>query len=188
MRSFWLPARIMLLALAYVLAACGAGGSVAAPPTPQPLASDTPLVAPTQPPVPTAAASAAPLPTSAGVSATSQASAANILVSYHKTGGIAGVDETTNVYADGTIELRDRRGVSSAKAEPSAIEALQKLLDSPEFAALQLPRQPPAADQFIYELTVSGRRQPIVATDGADTPQVLRDVIGALEQLGRQAK
>ena len=51
-----------------------------------------------------------------------------------------------------------------------------------------MPRHPPAADQFIYELTVAGRSQPIVTTDGVENPQVLRDVIGALEQMKAQAK
>jgi hypothetical protein len=62
------------------------------------------------------------------------------------------------------------------------------LLASPEFAALQVSKWPPAADQFVYELTVAGRAQPIVTADGADNPLVLREVIGALEQIKKQAK
>lgn len=92
------------------------------------------------------------------------------------------------VYDDGTIELRDKRGSTSSQAAPSDMQALQKLLTSPEFAALQLPMSPPGADQFVYELTVSGRAQPIVTVDGADNPPVLREVIGVLEQLKTQAK
>ena len=46
--------------------------------------------------------------------------------------------------------------------------------------------QPPVPDQFIYELTVPGRAKPIVATDGADNPPVLRELINVLEKLKRR--
>jgi len=111
-----------------------------------------------------------------------------MLISYHKSGGIAGVNETITVYADGTIELRDKRGSSTTKADPSAIQALQKLLASADFASLQVPMQPAGADQFVYELTVAGRAKPIVTADSADNPPVLNEVIGALEQIKKQAK
>ncbi len=186
----------VLLALAYLLAACGSGGTVA-PPTLGPIASDPPPAAPTQPAPPTAAVAAptatlpptAAIPSTAAIPiATTQAGAANLLISYNKSGGIAGVNETIDVYADGTIELRDERSSSTTKADPSDIQALQKVLASPEFAALQVSKWPPVADQFVYELTVAGRAQPIVTADGADNPPVLREVIGALEQIKKQAK
>jgi hypothetical protein len=69
------------------------------------------------------------------------------------------------------------------QADPSEIQALHKLLVSPEFAGLQLPVQSPGADQFIYELTVPGRAKPIVTMDGADNPPVLREMIDLLEKL-----
>jgi hypothetical protein len=92
------------------------------------------------------------------------------------------------VYADGTVELRDKRGSSTAKADPSAIQALQKLLASPDFAALQVPIRPAGADQFVYELTVPGRAKPIVTADTAANMPVLSEVIGVLEQIKTQAK
>jgi hypothetical protein len=186
MQSTQLTARVLLLALAYLLAACGSAGTVATPPTLGPIARDTPVARPTQPAHPT---SAAATPTNSfPPTATSQAGAANLLISYHKSGGFIGVDETLTVYDDGRIELRDKRGSTSSQAAPSDIQALQKLLTSPEFAALQLPVWLVGADQFVYELTVPGRAQPIVTVDGADNPPVLREVIGALEQLKTQAK
>ena len=39
------------------------------------------------------------------------------LLLYHKTGGFAGIDETLTVYADGTTELRDKRGTVTAQAD-----------------------------------------------------------------------
>jgi hypothetical protein len=183
--------RVLLIALAYLLVACGGGSTVATPPTLGPSLSATPIAMPTQPAQLTAAAaapSATLTPTTAIPQATNPASAANVLISYHKSGGIVGVNETLTVYDDGTVELRDKRGTTSTHADPSDIQALQKLLDSPEFAALQLPLQPPVADQFVYELIVAGRAKPIIAADGANNPPVLREMIGALEQLKTQAK
>ena len=178
--------RVLLLALAYLLAACGGGSTGAAPPTRGPIARDTPIAVPTPPARPTVAAAApsAEIPPIA----TTQAGAASLLISYHKSGGFVGVNETLTVYADGTIELRGKSGTINAQANPSDIQALRKLLVSPEFAALQLPVQPPGADQFIYELTVPGRAKLIVTVDGADNPPVLRELIDALEQLKTQAR
>ena len=179
-------ARALLLALAYLLAACGVSTTGSAPPTLGPILRDTPIVVPTQPALPTAAA-VAPSATIPPI-ATTQAGAANLVISYHKSGGIAGVNETLTVYANGTTEMRGKGGTVRAQANPSDIQALQKLLASPEFAALQVPRQSPVADQFIYELTVPGRAKPIIAGDGADNPPVLRELIDALEKLKKQAK
>jgi hypothetical protein len=178
-------ARVLLLALACLLAACGGSTTGTAPPTLGPIVRDTPIAVPTHPALPTAAAApSAEIPSMA----ITQAGAANLLISYHKSGGIAGVNETLTVYTDGTIELRGKSGAISTQANPSDIQALHKLLVSPEFAALQLPVQPPAPDQFIYELTVSGRAKPIVTVDGADNPPVLRELIDVLEKLKKQAK
>ncbi|SRR6266508_957491 len=177
--------RGLLLALAYLLAACDRGATGSVPPTLGPIVRDTPIAVPTQPALPTAAtAESAETPPIA----TTQAGAATLLISYHKSGGIAGVNETLTVYANGTVEIRDKSGTISTRADPSDIQALDQLLDSPAFAALQLPLQPPAPDQFIYELTVPDRAKPIVTVDGADNPPVLREVLDVLEKLKTQAK
>jgi hypothetical protein len=184
------PCALALLLLAYLLAACGGGSTGSAPPTLGPAAPDTPIsaptvAAPTQPARPTAAAPPSPtLPPTA----IPQAGASTLLISSHKSGGIAGVDETVTVYADGRVELRANGTAATMQADPSAIQALQKLLASPEFAALSVPLQPPVADQFVYELTVPGHTKPIIVADGADNPPVLRELIGVLERLKMQAK
>ncbi len=177
-------ARTLLLALAYLLVACG-GGTTGTAPTLGPIAHDTPAALPTQPAPPTAAAT--PSDTLPPPDAT-QAGAANLLISYHKSGGIAGIEETLSVYANGTVEQRSKTSITKTQASPADIQALQALLASPEFAALQLPVQQPVPDQFIYELTLPGRAKPLVATDSADNPPVLRDLIAALEKLKTQAR
>jgi hypothetical protein len=172
--------RVLLLALALLLAGCG-GATSAGQPTPGALARDTPVPAPTQP-APTAPTAAVPTrePTQAGAS--------SILIAYHKSGGIAGVDETLTVYDDGALELQTRGGATRGQADPAAIQELHELLGSPEFAALQLGPPPIAPDQFVYELRVPGRRQPIVTADGADNPPVLEQAIDMLEKLKAAAR
>jgi hypothetical protein len=110
------------------------------------------------------------------------------VITYHKSGGIAGVDETLTVYADRSIVLEDRVGQARAQASPADIQALQTLLASPEFAALSPPQFPPVADAFVYKLTIPGRAQPIVTADGADIPQMLEQVIVMLEKLKAQVR
>src|SRR5205085_5796856 len=124
--------RALLLPLVYLLAACGSPAAGSAPPTLGPLARDMPIAAPTQPAQPTAAAAApSPQPTAviapapqAAPTATTQAADADLLISYHKSGGIAGVNETLAVYTDGKIELRTRGGTSTAQADSSTITTL----------------------------------------------------------------
>jgi hypothetical protein len=203
-RSIQTTTQALLLALIWLLAACGTSTTSSAPPTLGPTVPATATAAPTQPAQATATdpatATAAPTPpaqpTAAPTAAptadtpppaTSQATAATLLIGYNKSGGIAGISETFIVYTDGTIELRDRAGTAKAQADPSAIAALQKLLASPELAALQLPAQPPVPDQFVYELTLPGRAKPLVVTDTTDPP-ILRELIDMLEQLKMQVK
>jgi hypothetical protein len=195
----------LLLALLWLLAACGTTTTGSIPPTPTPAVPATVAAAPTQPIQATAAAPttgvstqpaqatiAAPTtsaPTAdTPTAATSQAAAATILISYHKSGGIAGINETFTIYTDGTTELRDKGGTARTQADPNAIAALQKLLASPELAALQMPVQPPVPDQFVYELTLPSQRKPLVVTDTADNPPIIRELIDMLEQLKMQAR
>jgi hypothetical protein len=176
----------LLLALAFLPAACGGGSPGGGQPTLGTLVRDTPAPAPAQPELP----SAAPAAPSVEISppATTPTSAANVLIVYHKSGGIAGINETLTVYADGKLEQHSKIGDASAQADPADIQALQQLLASPEFAALELPQAPIMPDQFVYELTAPGRAQPIVTADGADKPPVLDQLIELLEKLKSQVQ
>jgi hypothetical protein len=192
-------ARALLVALALLLAACGTAGPSGAAPTLGPLERDTTIPAPTQAAPPTAtpaptataaSATATPAPPTAAptVAATAAVSSADVVIAYHKSGGIAGVDETLTISADGSIVSEGRTGEARGQASPTDLQALQALLASPEFAALRAAQLPPAADAFVYELTIPGRAQPIVATDSADIPPVLAQVIMLLERLKAQVK
>ncbi len=163
--------RILLAALALVLAACGAGATGGAAPT-QLSSPTTAQGTPTQP-TPTAA------PMSGETGPTGVGTASDVVVTYRKSGGIAGINETLTIYADGRLDLK--------QVSPSELSRLRQLLASPEFAALKPSYEAPGADQFIYALSMPGG-QKITTTDGAETPAVLEQAIAELERLKRQVR
>ncbi len=109
-----------------------------------------------------------------------------LLVSLHQSGGIAGVDETLTVYADGRVELTDRSGqVRAGQLAAGDLEALRSLLESPELARAEDRYQAPGADQFVYEITLLSGAQPrtITTMDGADHPAVVGQLLAELARL-----
>ena len=176
---------LRLLAIATIvlgLAACGGGApaGVAQPTATQPTAGGT---RPTAPPEPTATQPAqptgAPQTTSVGDS---------VIVIYHKSGGIIGLDETLTVHADGALVLESRGGsTKTAQVQPEQLDKLRELIASPEFAQLQAQYRAMGADLFTYDITVpGGRLGHVVTMDGVENPSVLKQVIQELNRL-RQA-
>ncbi|MFL5803911.1 MAG: hypothetical protein ACJ8CR_19480 [Roseiflexaceae bacterium] len=200
--------RFVAIGVIVLLAACGGQPTTSGAPQP------TQPTAPTQPPEATAApqptqppeATAAPQPTQPPEAtatppvkvikvtpeATSQttSSLGDVLVILHVTGGFAGVDETLTVYTDERLEFSGRGGKKTAHVAPSELATLQKLLSSPEFAALDAQYPDVAPDAFVYELTVPGGQQPrtVVTADGAKNPPVLNQVLVELNKLRQQVK
>jgi hypothetical protein len=120
---------------------------------------------------------------------TAAAGAGEIVITYRKTGGIAGIDETMTVYADGRLTLTSRSSaVKQAQATLAEIDQLRQVLGSDDFARLEATYQAVGADLFTYMLIVPGSPTPrtITTMDAAKNPAVLDQAIAALEQL--QAK
>jgi hypothetical protein len=191
--------RTLLILFLLLLAACGSAATQAPPaaptgvpqattlpPTAAPLPTGAPhateLPAPTDAPAPTNAAQQPSTP-AATAPATGQ-SQGGVLVVYHKSGGIAGVDETLTVYADGRFELTDKRGATqTGQAGQAALDDLKQLLAGPEFAALDTKYQASGADLFTYKIEVPGAGKTVVTMDNAPTPPVLAQAIEKLEGL-----
>jgi hypothetical protein len=116
-------------------------------------------------------------------------SIAEVLVTYHKTGGIMGMDELLTVGGDGSLTLQARKEArKTGQADAAQIAELTRLLDGPEFAALAPRYEILGADMFVYEISVPGRAQPVVTMDGAENPTVLTEVLGLLEQLRKSVR
>lgn len=166
-------ARIVVLAGALLLAACGGSPGTGAPATAQP----TPAGQPT----PTPATQPTAKPTPVGVIIP----ASGTLLVYHKSGGIMGLDDTLTVRLDGALTLQTRQPQArSAQIDPAELQPLLALLARPELAALQPSYQAMGADLFTYEIRLGDQAQPLVVTmDGAEAPEILGQLIELLEQL-----
>jgi hypothetical protein len=172
-----------------LLVACGQAptGGASQPTAPiAPTQAPEATAAPAQPtslPAPTA-------PSKGNTGAPQPAGAKDIVVIYQRSGGIAGIDETLTVYADGKLQLSSRGKAKEAQVAPADLSKLQELLASPEFAALE-PRYPASgADLITYTVTVpaAGKGHTVVTMDAAKNPPVLNEVLTELGNLLQQVK
>jgi hypothetical protein len=112
--------------------------------------------------------------------------ASDVVVAYRKHGGIAGIDQTLTVHADGTLGLEGPRlQPREAHVPPTDLEPLRTLLSSAEFAQLRTLYQAAGADLFVAEITVPTTVGPrtIVTMTGAPSPPVLDQAVAELERL-----
>jgi len=112
-------------------------------------------------------------------------------ISYSVSGGIAGWQRTLTVEPDGTAVVQVVRGpspgISQHQVEATVLKRLHDLVRDPAFAALRkeyLPT-PGGADMqdYVVSVEVDGRTIETMTRDGANPPQILRDVLGILNQL-----
>jgi hypothetical protein len=188
--------RMIPIALLLLLAAGGgAPANGGASPGPAATAAPAPTAAstlgPTAAPEPTAVPSPSGSPEPAASPDTSESTAGptgaeepgTVLVVYRKTGGIAGIDQTLTVYADGRIELKRRNDERSGQIAASELADLKQLLGSSEFTGLAGRYPAQGADLFTYEISVPATGQRVVTMDGAANPAALDLAIGAMEDL-----
>ncbi len=156
------PMLLFGILLMILLASCGATpGSVARPTVPV-----STVLSPTSPPAST-------VPTENAV-----------LITLHKTGGIAGIDETMTVYADGRVTLRDRAGqLQERKMTDAELVVLRTLLSNPELIQAKSDYQATGADLFTYVVTLGGTQRTITTMDTADQPEIVSQLLEALGRL-----
>jgi hypothetical protein len=111
----------------------------------------------------------------------------DVLVVYHKQGGIAGVDDTLTVHQGGLLELDTRAGnPKSLLVNEPVVQPLRRMLEQTEFGELKPLYEAQGADLFIYRITArdaGGQIKTVTATDGATMPDYLGILLGQLEQL-----
>ncbi len=111
----------------------------------------------------------------------------DILVTYHKSGGFVGIDETLIVHHGGLLELNTRQGQSkSLQVNEPVIQPLRRLLEQKDFGELAERYPAPGADLFVYSITArtaNGDLKTVTTMDGAKQPEYLGILIGMLEQL-----
>jgi len=112
-------------------------------------------------------------------------------ITYEVTGGFTGTDRLLILDHDGTAHLKYVTG-PSPQADPRQVDAgtlsrLHDLVSDPKFAALEAEYLPPpgGADLQDYVITVQldGRQLQTMTRDGAGRPEILRDVMGILNEI-----
>ncbi len=143
-------------------------------------------------------AAPAPAPTSVPISTASVPQTPpstlpdDVLVTYHKSGGIAGVNDTLTVHQGGLLELVNRQGEKkSAKVDEAMIQPVRRMLEQRDFGELQPTYSASGADLITYTITArdsSGAPKTVVTMDGAKHPPFLGQLLGMLDQLQAAVK
>ena len=114
-------------------------------------------------------------------------------ISYEVSGGFTGWDRILIVDGDGTAHMKSISGPSpqadSRQVDAGTLARLHALVADPKFAALEaayLPR-PGGIDLHDYVITVEldGRQRQTMTRDGADRPEILREVMVILNEIWR---
>lgn len=158
------PVAVTGLALCGMLAAgCGHDrADVGANETPT--RSPAPVLSPSQPPSP---------PVRSGV-----------LVSYHRSGGLAGVDDHITVHTDGRVNRRGRTARCALRLDRRELAGLRADLDRAHLAALDSTVRPQrAVDSFAYQVAYRGRTAQVFDTA---VPAALQPVLARFNALIRR--
>ncbi len=138
------------------------------------------LVAPGTQPSPTTSPLTSPLASPLAVPGGS------LVILVHRTGGLAGVDETWTMYDDGRVAYTGHgTGTQTNQISSDAVAAVMALARA-NFAALDTEYNPAntCCDRFVYEITitVNGQSKTIHAVDGAtDEPPTTTQILTALQ-------
>jgi hypothetical protein len=120
-----------------------------------------------------------------------------VVAIYESQGGLAFRHTRLTVHQDGRLRLEDlaprskKQAADEGTASGERIEALRRLIDSPEFAALDERYVPanPCCDRIEHRLTVPGQggARTITWLDGEAIPPVLEQAATLLRALQQQA-
>ena len=132
-------------------------------------------------------ATRSPLPATSplAVPATSPSAPQGLLIRYHRSGGIAGSDETWSIYADGRVEHSGRGTGHSAQLGADQVTTLIAAMRAADAAALKESYVPSnqCCDRFLYEITLvlDGQTQTVRTLDAApEEPPALTALLSAI--------
>jgi hypothetical protein len=190
-----------LITLLLALAGCGSETpTTPSTPAPSPASGAAPTNMPTaevaaQPTLPPAATSTVAATAAAQPTATQAPAAVTptveplVVAALEKSGGLAGISTQLVVWDDGRLELsggRPGQELRTGQATPKQVAALQAIVDSPEFQALNDQYMPKdtCCDLFTYVLSAGPRT--ITTMDGVEWPAPLADAIEMMAVLESQ--
>ncbi|MEU7872307.1 hypothetical protein [Dactylosporangium sp. NPDC049140] len=104
--------------------------------------------------------------------------ATDSLVTFTRTGGLAGNNDSLTVRPDGSYTIQTKQGTKSGKLTAEELAALKTALESADFNKLPTTNDNGGiADAYTYTVTYAGKQ--ITAKDGS-IPPALQPVISAL--------
>lgn len=115
---------------------------------------------------------------------------APVLITYTRSGGIAGAHETLTVYEDGHLHFHSRgRDPLTHRIDQARIRHVESLIEAPEFFELEGPYGARGQDLITYTIAAQTSRgsRTVVAMDAADQPEHLQRIIRELDALREAA-
>lgn len=113
-------------------------------------------------------------------------SASNIMLSYHRSGGIAGLDDQLVIDDGGHCELQREHTKGEFTLEPNRLKHLIYLLDDADFFSLNDKYLPADTGADFFEYVISykaeGKEHTVYTMDGA-VPDALQPILDELAQI-----
>jgi hypothetical protein len=105
-----------------------------------------------------------------------------LLVSYQRTGGIAGFSDDLSIYENGSVMVTRNGGSGHCMLDDASMEGLRMIFIQADFAGLadNYPAPNQGADYFRYTVTYQGKT---VTTETTGVPPSLEPVITMLDGL-----
>ena len=112
----------------------------------------------------------------------------DVLIVYRRSGGLAGLNETWTIYADGRVQYQGGPAAPSKQLTPDQLNVLIDAVRASDFFSLNGSYVPAnsCCDRFLYEITVTldGRTQTVRTLDAApDEPAALSKLRGTLNSI-----
>lgn len=110
-----------------------------------------------------------------------------VIIKFHRSGGITARDETWTVYGDGKVEYVGNGTGQDGRLAPDRIAALIEAARAAGFATMQDSYVPAdtCCDRFYYELTITldGRPKTVRTLDAApDQPPALTNLLAVIDE------
>lgn len=189
------------------LAACGQGvggttsvpGSVATPsavstniatiiPEVQPTILPSPtvaedLTATTSPiqPSSTSEVDMTPQPTASVSTTATSVGNQDVMVTWSRSGGIAGLRNSMTIYTDGSVEYDTNGKQGTGQVDAATVATLLQSLNDPEWQKLQGIYGQQFPDAFMYRVRGAGKS--VISYDGAEPPAILTKVLLQLSEI-----
>lgn len=168
----------MMIALLLAMAGCGSAaltpsGTAVIDPSGGSVSTATPGAVPTDPP-----------------SAATQTADPAVVATFEKSGGIAGIVTKLVVWSDGRLEFSSQgpiEGLKTGQATPEQVAAVQAVLESPEFQALNDRYAPADACCDFFTYVVSSPTKTVMTLESQEWPAPLAEAIKQLLVLESQA-